>query len=180
VGIWKIRVAKSLAFVAYVGEKWMEIKNPQNHAAVKSFRENSSKGMLKGRHNAREFHDYLFAFEKGAEYGREQLKEELTKLRADLEKQTNARKSEETARMYYVEQVNKLRTALDESIKVIQFYGDEKNWRDIVAEESFGTYCGLTEGCFDSIIYEDCENDIGGKTAREFLSKHKELIKGEV
>jgi hypothetical protein len=108
------------------------------------------------------------------------LKEELTKLRADLEKQTNARKSEETARMYYVEQVNKLRTALDESIKVIQFYGDEKNWRDIVAEESFGTYCGLTEGCFDSIIYEDCENDIGGKTAREFLSKHKELIKGEV
>jgi hypothetical protein len=126
VGTWKIRVAKSLVFVAYVGEKWMEIKNPQNHAAVKSFREHSSKGMLKGRHNAREFHDYLFAFEKGAEYGRLQSKhdfdvlkdeylrieEELTGLRGQLEKQTNARKSEETARMYYVEQVNKLREAL--------------------------------------------------------------------
>lgn len=66
-----------------------------------------------------------------------------------------------------------LREKLNEAIKALEFYADEKNWRDIVEEESYGNNCGLERGCFDSIIYEDCENDIGGKLARTTLKAIK-------
>jgi hypothetical protein len=149
-------VAKSLAFVAYAGEKWMEIKNPQNHAAVKSFRENSSKGMLKGRHNAREFHDYLFAFEKGAEHGCLQSKHDFDVLKDDYQR--------------IEEELTKLRAALDESIKVIEFYGSlEAQIAPIY------TPTGKPGADFTKPYRMD-----EGKIAREFLSKHKELIKGGV
>ena len=69
-----------------------------------------------------------------------------------------------------------LKLALKELGEMGKFYADEKNWRDIVAEEAINDSHGLSEGCFDSIIYEDCENDIGGKRARETLLKHKELL----
>jgi hypothetical protein len=59
----------------------------------------------------------------------------------------------------------------------LRFYAKESNWRDIVEEETYGNNCGLERGCFDSIIYEDCENDIGGKLARKTLKDNTDKIK---
>ena len=73
-------------------------------------------------------------------------------------------------------EIDDLKLAVKELGEELGFYADEKNWRDIVAEETINDKHGLSEGCFDTIIYEDCENDIGGKRAREALSKHKELL----
>lgn len=65
-----------------------------------------------------------------------------------------------------------LKDRLANAVEVIKFYADEANWRDIIEEESYGNNCGLERGCFDSIIYEDCSKDVGGKRAREFLTEY--------
>lgn len=46
----------------------METKEHIRKAAIKSFREQSAVGKLKGKHNFKEFNDYIAAFERGAEY----------------------------------------------------------------------------------------------------------------
>lgn len=66
---------------------------------------------------------------------------------------------EETTIKNLQEELTKLRAALDESIKVIEFYGQ---W------------------CRDDLHCELICAEPTDKCAREFLSKHKELIKGEV
>jgi hypothetical protein len=70
-------------------------------------------------------------------------------------------------------ELTKLRVALDESIKVIQFYGDKSNYAGRRSKSDiFSNVVG------DNTIYPD-RTATGGRRAREFLSKHKELIKGE-
>ncbi|MFO0451278.1 MAG: hypothetical protein ACK52I_21925 [Pseudomonadota bacterium] len=73
-----------------------------------------------------------------------------------------------------LEELTKLRAALDESIKVIEFYGDKSNYAGRRSKSDiFSNVVG------DNTIYPD-RTATGGRRAREFLSKHKELIKGEV
>jgi len=75
------------------------------------------------------------------------------------------------------EELTKLRAALDESIKVIQFYGSQSSWMgyhrnvDIIASSDCSP---------DKSREDDFDIMLGGRRAREFLSKHSELIKGEV
>jgi hypothetical protein len=74
-------------------------------------------------------------------------------------------------------ELTKLRATLDESIKVIEFYGSQSSWMgyhrdvDIIASSD----CSPAKS-----IEDDFDIMLGGRRAREFLSKHSELIKGEV
>jgi hypothetical protein len=74
----------------------------------------------------------------------------------------------------HVKELTNLRAALDESIKVIQFYASKSSWlREPDADVARKIYASDTDNVPGYAKYT------GGKTAREFLSKHKELIKGE-
>jgi hypothetical protein len=55
------------------------------------------------------------------------LEQEIQKLKDDLEKQTNARKSEERARQFYVDQVIKLKADRGVMVSCLKWYGDKKN-----------------------------------------------------
>jgi hypothetical protein len=70
------------------------------------------------------------------------------------------------------EELTKLCAALDESIKVIEFYATPESW---VRGKNDGN---MAINATDREYLNPC--NYGGRRAREFLSKHKELIKGEV
>jgi hypothetical protein len=68
-------------------------------------------------------------------------------------------------------ELTKLRVALDESIKVIEFYSNPESW---VRGKNDGN---MAINATDREHLNPC--NYGGRRAREFLSKHSELIKGE-
>ena len=87
---------------------------------------------------------------------------------------------------YKQKEIDELEQRLELANKVIEklegcveFYADIMSWGVIVAGEAISDKHGLSKGCFDCIIYEDCELDVGGKLARATLKEVKELMKGE-
>ena len=108
-----------------------------------------------------------------------------------------------SAREMKLERENtKLQAKLDLAIEALGFYANEKSWRDIASKYEVVLACGINNGTFDCIIYEDCEKcyedlpmaldtdhgtvaidsdgdaiSIGGKFARVALAKIKEIGK---
>jgi phage host-nuclease inhibitor protein Gam len=57
-----------------------------------------------------------------------ELEHEIKKLKDDLEKQTSARKSEESARQFYVDQVTKLKADREVLVKALKKYATADNY----------------------------------------------------
>jgi hypothetical protein len=65
-------------------------------------------------------------------------------------------------------ELTKLRAALDDAIDTVIFYSNSDEFSESHAQLDWG------------LVNNPVAMQDKGKTAREFLSKHKELIKGEV
>jgi hypothetical protein len=66
------------------------------------------------------------------------------------------------------QELTKLRAALDDAIDTVIFYSNSDEFSESHAQLDWG------------LVNNPVAMQDKGKTAREFLSKHKELIKGEV
>ena len=74
--------------------------------------------------------------------------------------------------------IDELEKEKKELAGALEFYASEKSWKDLVEEEGC-LNCSMSKGVLDCIDYEDCEDELGGKRARQALAKIKRKVRDD-